>query len=537
MAYGLSTCQQLATTLNTLPGVSVLSTTHLTNSASIALPGLVLSCANSSGYSAARATTNLCRAVLNVTTSPSSTDQIEAWLPDEWNGRFLATGNGGTGGCIDYTNLQNGASFGFATFGTNGGHDGQSGYEFFLNKPENVNDFGYRAIHVEAEIGKQITAQYYGRNASYNYYSGCSTGGRQGYEEAILYPDDFDGILMGSPGVDWLRIVASKAILAHRLGWPDLSSPGYVSAPQWKAIVAAQIALLDPLDGVTDGIIDNPTLHNFDPSILACGLGVLNASTCLTAAQVNTVREIYQPLADTSGKIVYPPFELGIDTSVFSANTKVVNGTTVPQLAYGLVDDFWRGAVYNTTTFSSLNFTTADMDFATNLNPGGINIAGGASHDVSAFHKRGGKLIAYHGRADITVMSGLSSRTFQKTAATLNLTTSEMHDFYRLFYIPGMGHCGSGPGSWVVGQPVVEVPHRAGFNDTQHNVLLAMVDWVENDRAPAELIGTKFAKDDIIDGAILSQRKHCVYPNASRWDGKGDAKQADSWTCQLESVL
>lgn len=218
MAYGLSSCQQLATILNNFPGVVVLNATHLANNTSIALPGLIPSCANSAGYSAAKATTDLCRAVINVNTSSSSTDQIEAWLPDNWNGRFLATGNGGTGGCIDYGNLMHGTSFGLATFGTNSGHEGQAGYYFFLNKSENMNDFGYRAIHVEAETGKQVVEQYYGRKADYGDYTGCSTGGRQGFEEAILYPDDFDRILIGSMGVDWLHIVASKAILAHRLG-------------------------------------------------------------------------------------------------------------------------------------------------------------------------------------------------------------------------------------------------------------------------------------------------------------------------------
>jgi feruloyl esterase len=537
MAYGLSACQQLASTLNTLPGVAVLNTTHLSSGATIALPGLVPSCANSAGYSAAKATTDLCRAVINVNTSSSSTDRIEAWLPDNWNGRFLATGNGGTGGCIDYGNLMNGASFGFATFGTNGGHEGQAGYDFFLNKPENINDFGYRAIHAEAETGKQVVEQYYGRKADYNYYTGCSTGGRQGFEEAILYPEDFDGILMGSMGIDWLHIVASKAILAHRLGWPNLESPSYISATQWTAIVAAQTALLDPRDGVKDGIIDNPTLHNFDPSILACGTNILNASMCLTAAQVNTVREVYQPLANSYGHIVFPSFELGASTGVFSANTKVVNGTTVPSLNYGLVDDFWRGAIYNDTSFSSLNFTTKDMDFAVNLNPGGINIAGGSSHNVSAYHARGGKLLAYHGRADPTVMSSVASRTFQKTGEALNLTLSEMHDFFRLFYIPGMGHCSGGIGQWAIGQPGVDRPTGSDFNNTQHNVLLAMVDWVENDRAPVSIVGTKFVDDRLVDGMVESQRTHCVYPNASRWDGVGDVKMAESWRCNLEGVV
>jgi feruloyl esterase len=536
MSLGLASCQQVSTRLNTIPGVSVLNATHFMNGASIALPDIVPSCLSGSGKSA-NATADLCRIVLNVTTSASSTDRIEAWLPDSWNGRFLATGNGGIGGCIDYSNLQHGAGLGFATFGTNGGHDGQTGFEFFLDRPEDINDFGYRAIHAEAEAGKQVVEKYYGRNASYNYYSGCSTGGRQGYEEAILYPEDFDGILMGSMGVDWLHIVASKGILAHRLGWPNLKSPNYITATQWSAIVKTQIALLDPLDGVTDGVIDNPTLHNIDPTIFACGTGILNSSVCLTAAQINTVREIYQPLANSSGHIVYPSFELGADTSVFSANTKVVNGTTIPELNYRVLIDYWRGAVYNSSTWTPLNFTTADMDFAVNLNPGGINIAGGSSHDVSAYYSRGGKLLAYHGRADQTVMSSVSSRTFQRTAETLNLTLSEMHDFYRLFYIPGMGHCSGGPGAWAIGQPTVDRPAGAQFNDTQHNILLAMVEWVENGKAPTSLVGTKFERDQLQGGSVLAQRTLCVYPNASRWDGVGDTKIAGSWKCEMEGEI
>ncbi|KAF2640760.1 tannase and feruloyl esterase [Massarina eburnea CBS 473.64] len=533
MDFGLTTCQQVITSFNSIPSVSVLNATYLTNGTYIALPDLVPSCV-SNGSKSANATNDLCRIVLNITTSASSTNRIEAWLPDDWNGRFLATGNGGIGGCIDYKNLQHGAGLGFATFGTNGGHDGQTGFEFFLNQNENVNDFGYRAIHAEAVTGKQVVETYYGRNASYNYYSGCSTGGRQGYEEAILYPEDFDGILMGSMGVDWLHVVASKGILVHRLGWPDLDSPSYVTAAQWSAIVEAQIKILDPLDGVTDGIIDNPTLHNIDPSIFACGTGILNSSVCLTGAQVNTVQEIYQPLANSSGHIVYPRFDLGADTSVFSVNTRIANGTTVPELDYTVLTDYWRGAVYNSSTWTPLNFTTADMDFAVNLNSGGINIAGGSSHDVSAYHARGGKLLAYHGRADETVTSSISSRTFQRTAEALHLTLDEMHDFFRLFYIPGMGHCSGGNGAWSVGQPTVDRPAGAQFNDTQHNILLALVAWVEDGSAPQSLVGTKFEGDQLQNGIVEAQRTHCVYPNASRWNGEGDTKKAESWTCMLD---
>ncbi|KAI8942319.1 hypothetical protein NX059_000398 [Plenodomus lindquistii] len=341
---------------------------------------------------------------------------------------------------------------------------------------------------------------------------------------------------MGAMAVDWLHIVASKGILARRLGWPDLDSPSYISDTQWKAIVAAQIAALDPLDGVKDGIIDDPTSHIFDPAILMCGTGILNSTLCLTAAQVNTVREIYQPLANGSGHIVYPSFELGVPTGVFSNNTQVINGSITPELSYGLVDDYWRGAVYNRTDFSVQNFTTSDMDFAVNLSPGGINIAGGSSHDVSAYHARGGKLLAYHGRSDQTVMSSLAARTFQRTAEAVNLTMDEMHEFFRLFYVPGMAHCIGGAGQGFIGQPMVDRPTSAEFNNSQHNVLLALVEWVEDGRAPGSLIGTKFEGSQLVGGKVESQRTHCVYPNISRWDGVGDTKKADSWTCQLKSI-
>lgn len=261
--------------------------------------------------------------------------RIEAWLPDAeaWNGRLLATGTGGEGGCIDYATVQNGAQLGFASFGTNAGHDGSEGYEFFLGKPEVINDFGYRAVHVEAQVGKEVVEQYYGRKPEKSYYQGCSTGGRQGLQSAQLYPGDFDGIIAGAPGINWLRIVASKGILARRIGWPYIHSAAYVRPEQWAAIVEKQVEDFDPLDGVVDGIIDDPTLYSFDPEILACGTGLLNDSLCLSAAQVQSVRAAYLPIADSTGQIVYPAFGLGADTSVFSDNQ--VDGK--PELAYTIL--------------------------------------------------------------------------------------------------------------------------------------------------------------------------------------------------------
>lgn len=325
-----SICTEAALSL-TAPNVTVVSVDHRSRHEVIPLPNTVESCGGPNFK--ANATNDFCRVVVNVSTSDSSSVRIEGWLPDEWNGRFLATGTGGEGGCIDYEQVQNGAQLGFASFGTNAGHDGATGFEFFLGHPEVINDFGHRAVHVEAEVGKQIVAQYYGRFADTSYYQGCSTGGRQGLQNAQLYPGDFNGIVVGSPGIDWLHIVSSKGILARRIGWPNINSSAYVRPEQWPAIVAKHIELLDPLDGVSDGVIDDPTKHNFDPAILACGTGLLNSSLCLAPQQISSVRAAYQPLADSEGRIVYPSFDLGANTDVFSDNQE----DGVAQLAYTIL--------------------------------------------------------------------------------------------------------------------------------------------------------------------------------------------------------
>ena len=315
-----------------IPGVTIDLVEHHEQGTTVTLPDVVQSCGGPDLN--VTITNNLCRVVMQVPTSNSSSIRVEAWLPDHWNERFLATGNGGIGGCIDYDTIQNGAQLGFASFGTNAGHDGETGHDFFLNQPEVINDFGHRAIHIEAEVGKKVVSKYYNNEDFTSYYQGCSTGGRQGFQTAQMFPEDFDGILLGAPAVDWLHIVASKGILARRIGWPDLDASEYVRPEQWAAIVEKQVEMFDALDGVEDGMIDNPSDFQFDPELLACGTGALDEDLCLTPEQVLSVQRAYQPLIDSKGDIVYPGFDLGANTNVFSANQ--VNGTA--ELVYRVLD-------------------------------------------------------------------------------------------------------------------------------------------------------------------------------------------------------
>jgi feruloyl esterase len=210
-----------------IPNTTLVYASHHLAGEVIPLPGTATSCGGLTLN--ATITADLCRFVLDTTTSNSSSIHFEAWLPDDWNGRFLAAGGGGLGGCIDYSTVQNGASLGFASFGMNGGHNGSEGFHYFLHQPEVIIDFGHCAMHVQSVVGKALSQQYYGSASAFNYYVGCSTGGRQGFSTATYYPDDFDGMVLGTPGVEWIRIVTQWYLQAMRYGWPDVDSTEYVT--------------------------------------------------------------------------------------------------------------------------------------------------------------------------------------------------------------------------------------------------------------------------------------------------------------------
>ncbi len=313
--HGLDRCSKFHAWYRS-PNTTLVASQYHDEASILQLTGQAKSC----GTDNTTITAPLCRIALSVRTSPSSETFFDAWLPDDWNGRFLGTGTGGIGGCIDYGTMQMGAQLGFAVIGTNAGHNGSTGYDFFLNKPEVIEDFGGRSIHVEAVVGKKLIKQYYGSAHSLkgSYFAGCSSGGRQGIKSALDFPEDFDGVLAGAPGINWIRTISSKGILAQRVAADDATSPSRLSDEQWSVVVQEQIRQCDGLDGVLDGIIDDPTKCTFDPETVACGTGRLPSSVCLNPHQVISVRQAYEPIADSNGMIVYPSFELGAATDVFS---------------------------------------------------------------------------------------------------------------------------------------------------------------------------------------------------------------------------
>ncbi|KAJ7907545.1 tannase and feruloyl esterase [Mycena leptocephala] len=435
----------------------------------------------------------LCRIQFVIHTTTTSAVHAEAWLPDTWYGRFLGLGNGGLGGCIDYDGLDYGASLHFAAVGSDNGHDGASGLPF-LHHPEVINDFAFRAIHVEAVIGKQIVAAYYGTPPAKSYYLGCSTGGRQGTQAALKFPEDFDGIVAGAPATDfnhlqgWLGFL-SRYIGATSVDPADNTSPKFLTPAEWSIVSAEILKQCDAQDGVLDGIITEPDECDFRPEAIQC---VGNATT-------GSVKNVFTPLFGLHGQLIYPRYSPGAEADPL-AGLIVFDGAIS-----NLTADWERYAILNVTEHDFSNFSLHDIALFDEINPGGIATFDG---DLSAFRDRGGKFLTYHGRRDPLISSTNSKRVYDLISHTLSLPL--LDDFYRLFLIPGMGHCFGGLGPTSFGQGPAAALNVV--NASSHNILLALVDWVEGGVAPVTIIGSEASGNG-------TERTHCRYPMRSVFDG------------------
>ncbi len=223
---------------------------------------------------------------------------------------------------VDYRSLDYGSSLGFATVGSNNGHDGSTG-DFFLNSPEVINDFAHRAMHVQTLVGKQIAQAFYGQNHTKSYFLGCSTGGRQGVMSALRYPEDFDGIVAGSPAVNFVALTGSIGMLSRYVGAPNATregNPSYIPPDTWKFVSEEILRQCDEIDGVKDGFITEPDSCNFRPEELLCSGDLQQASEkCLSLAQVEALQKVYSPLYGSDGNVIFPRYDPGAETGPFAS--------------------------------------------------------------------------------------------------------------------------------------------------------------------------------------------------------------------------
>jgi feruloyl esterase len=495
-----------------VPNATVWFTEFVAAGTNLSLPQNNVTCAQNSQV----VKTDTCRVALYVATSNRSGISMEAWLPRNWTGRFLSTGNGGIAGCIQYADVAYAAGLGFATVGANNGHNGTGGGAF-LNNPDVVTDFGWRSVHTNTVVGKQITTAFYNKTYTKSFYLGCSTGGRQGWKSAQMFPGDFDGIVAGSPALRFNYLTSWSGIF-----YPIIQAAGQTGFPPpstWPAIDASMLAQCDTIDGAADGIIEDPDLCVFRPEALICSNSSTNASACITGDQANSVREVFADTYGVNGSFVYPRMQVapGILEAVYGIYSK-------SQFPY--TNDWFKYAVFNDPNFDTSNISPEAWEYAWEKNPGQTNTWQG---DLSAFEKKGGKILTYHGQADPIISSAISPIYYNFVSRTMNLPSSSLDDFYRFFRISGMSHCGGGPGATFIGNTAAATASL----DPDQNVLMAMVRWVEEGVAPNTITGTKFVNDTPALGVDFT-RAHCRYPYRNVYVGPAGGqgwKNPDNWQC------
>ncbi|KAH7053333.1 Tannase/feruloyl esterase, partial [Macrophomina phaseolina] len=501
-------CTSLGNSLN-IPGARATLAQFVANGTTLDFPDSDASCTRPSQT----VSTDLCRIALRVATSNRSGISMEAWLPVDWSGRFLSTGNGGLGGCIQYEDIEYAASLGFAAVGTNNGHDGMTG-QSFLNNTDVIEDFAYRALHTGVVVGKQISQAFYGEPHKKSYYLGCSTGGRQGFKEAQSFPDDFDGIVAGAPAFSFNNLTSWSSNFLVLTGAPG--SATFVPTSMWPTIHEDILAQCDELDGARDGVLESPDLCNYDPSGLICASNTTNSTTCLTETQAQTVRSIFSPLLDPQdGSLVYPALQPGAET------TGALETYFLGQ-PFG-ASDWFKYALFRDPTWDPATLTPADWVASSRANLFNIETWEG---DLSRFERRGGKLLHYHGLVDGTISSNNSPRYYEHVSATMGLAPRELDAFYRLFRISGMAHCGGGPGATFIGNQKQSVASL----EPEENVLMAMVRWVEEGVPPEVVRGTAYVNGSR-DAGVAFKRNHCRWPYRNVYKGPGDVTDEAAWEC------
>jgi hypothetical protein len=447
---------------------------------------------------------------------------FELRLPTKtWNGKFMHYGCGGACGVVYRPQLEEPLARGYAVIASDMGHAAAPNVTLYrFNGLEQIIDFGFRATHVVTLAGKEIVDEYYGRPAKLSYYMGCSTGGVQGVIEAQRYPYDFDGILVGAPayeaGPSFLQWSARANL--------DANGDPILAAAKLPMIRKAVLAECDSLDGLKDGLLQDPTRCRWDPGQIQCKPGA-NTSQCLTPAEVGVVRKFYSGPTDSKGhSLAYGPAGLmrgsEYDWAPSLIGTKESPSQWLPDLGSSFGDGVYPVAAAN-----------AGKPYDYDVDPKRGNILFGGSilqwmryaqnPDLRRLRDNGGKMIMYHGWDDNEVNPGATTDYYNLTTATMG-GEDATKKFFRLFMIPGMAHCRRGPGGDAA------------------DMITALETWVEKGQAPDQIVVHHLVKEQnylglprprypLPAGSYDRTRPLYAYPDVANYSGHGDPNLASSW--------
>jgi feruloyl esterase len=430
-----------------------------------------------------------------------------------WNGKFYFAGGGGWNGSIP--DLSQALTLGYAAAGTDTGHQGAALDASWAYKNEEAQiNYAHRADHLVTVVAKQIVKSFYGEPERHAYFVGCSNGGKMGLMEVQRYPEDYEGVIIGNFVIDRTKLLTSFLWVAQALEAAPI--------PQYKipAIERATLAACDARDGLTDGLVDRPDRCTFDPGTLLCSGA--DKPDCLTAGQVNALQKIYSGPTTSSGQPWYPGYAPGHEDDYANYITGFGTMNSYPSSTYKFQDGFMRYLVFQ-PDFDPIKDFSFDRDLPTVARLAALHDADTA--DLTPFKSRGGKLIMYHGWADHSIPP---LRTVQYYEDIRKAHGAGADDFTRLFMVPGLHHCTSGPGPIDFGGR----GQRWLRDDPDHNLVRALERWVEQGVAPNRIVGAKFVNDDPEQG-IARTRPLCPWPQMARYTGSGSIDDAANFVCAV----
>ena len=464
-----------------------------------------------------------CRVRGEASAAPGSRITFELWLPEgaAWNGKLVATGNGGYGPALAYGDMAMLLRRGYAVLGGDTGHqtDDPNDLRFVVGHPERLKDWGTRSIHAIVVPAKALAGALGGRPVRRAYFYGCSTGGHQGFAAMQRYPDDFDGVVAGAPGSNRVRLNAAFLWQWRANRAPNDSAP--ILTPAKLALVTRAVtAACDAADGVRDGVLDDPRDCTWRPSALRCA--GRETADCLTTPQIDALEKMYAGARNPrTGEQIYPGWPKGSEAPMVAPDGAVLAGW---HLYWGAAEParvgFWRHWVFDDERWDPRRFDF-DRDLATADAKVGRDVDH-TSTDLSAFRRRGGKAIVYQGWAD-PVVSALDVIGYYERLRARDGSQAATDDYFRLFLVPGMAHCARGTGTTSFGNQGAESP----ICDAQHDLLEALDRWVEQGVAPERIVASR-----LDGGRVTRTRPLCPYPRRAFYSGSGSTDDASAFACR-----
>lgn len=439
--------------------------------------------------------------------------QFELDLPTAWNARLYMFGNGGFAGeSFDAparaASRNTALKHGFAVAFTNTGHDALlEPLASFAVDRQKLSDYAFRAVHVTATTAKQIVRDFYQAPVSHSYFDGCSTGGRQGLMSAQRFPEDFDGVAVGAPVLNF-----SGSLLRHV--WRAQALQAAPITKQKLSILADRIyEKCDKLDGLADGLIDDPRKCPFHPAgdLPKC-TGDADGPSCFTAAQIKALEKIYDGV-ESNGKKIFPGQPLGAEIQGVGLNGSVASGWEPWMISQNgpSTDAQYGGSYLRYIAFSrpdpEFDFTRFNFDTDIEKLAPTARLMDATDPDLSSFQARGGKIIMYFGWADPALTPFMGVDYYEKVEEQMGVGTP---NFFRLFMVPGMFHC------------------RGGVGPSAFDAFTPLVQWVEKGTAPDHLIGSR-----VVDDKIVRTRPLCPYPQVAKYKGSGSIDDAANFACAV----